>query len=136
MNRAPADISKAGSSFAIQAYQEGWKAALAAVQEAAAKLLAETQQSDGQSKLPRKAETGRIIRKPRPKTAARGSAKEQVLEAVKHNPGRLGTEIARMVASSVNKNTVRTQLRRLRLDGDIEQHEQRWYAKGAYRQAA
>jgi hypothetical protein len=130
------DIGKAGSSFAMQAYQEGWKAALVAVQETATKLLAEVQQREGQTSPIRKSEkAGR--RKPRRKAVtARGSAKEQVLDAVRHNPGRLGTQIASIVAGTVNKNTVRTQLRRLRLDGEIEQHEQRWYVKGVSRQAA
>jgi predicted transcriptional regulator len=81
------------------------------------------------AKQPRKPEKVRthVLRRKTP--APRGSAKDEVFEAVRANPGRLGTEIATIIANTVNKNTVRTQLRRLRMEGQIEQSEQRWFIR-------
>ena len=66
----------------------------------------------------------------------RGNARKIVADAIRNNPGKTGTEIALMVADKVNKNTVRTQLRKLKIDGDIVQHDMRWFSKGAQIQAA
>jgi predicted HTH transcriptional regulator len=64
-------------------------------------------------------------------------ARAIVLEAIKQNPRRTGTQIAEIVAKDVNKHTVRTQLRKLRLAEEIFQDTQlRWYVPELFREAS
>ncbi|HWY63269.1 MAG TPA: hypothetical protein VNW15_15310 [Rhizomicrobium sp.] len=135
---SPETLAKIVSDLERQAYKRGWNEAVAAMADQVAKMA----DAAGLAKAPEvEAKAGNkplTARKPRSKKrgARAGNARKLVTQAIGNNPGKLGNEIAFMVMDKVNKHTVRTWLRKLKIAGDIEQHEMRWYAKGAYRQVA
>jgi len=132
------------------AYQRGWDDAVAAMTAAvgASSTAVSTATS---AKVARGGKRKKAARKAAPEKASpkkkarkhvlinKGPSKARaiVLETIQQNPGRTGTEIALMVGATVNKHTVRTQLRKLKKSGEIEQTAAlRWYARGEQKQAA
>lgn len=121
------------------AFQKGWTACATAVAEIIGhaptppmtKRAAVTKPTVAEKPPRRRKQRRRVLRNTGP-----SEARAEVAEIIKQNPGRLGKEIAAMAQGTVNKHTVRTQLRKLKKSEEIEQHGLRWYAKGAYSKAA
>jgi hypothetical protein len=133
---SPESLAKIASDLQRQSYKKGWNDAVAALAAAVMKMADAAGVSAPVSSTaePKRRATRGRHRKAR--AAKRGSARVIVSTAIRNNPGKTGTEIALLVADKVNKHTVRTQLRRLRLDNQIEQRDGRWYPNGASSAAA
>jgi hypothetical protein len=118
-------------------YQRGWDDAVAAMTAAVGKSTPQASSPKKTIAVEKRAPAKR--KAPKAFLVHKGPSKARaiVLETIRQNPGRSGTEIAAMVGAAVNKHTVRTQLRKLKRSGEVEQTTAlRWYAKGDQRQPA
>jgi len=123
MAKSPEQVAKFITEIEASAYEKGWRAGIAAVMAAANKIEATQAARAGHAPKRPKRNTTR----PRQR-AGKGVAQQVVQEAIKTHPNSSGTEIARLVAKQgVNKHTVRTSLRRLRMAGAIVQRDKRWF---------
>lgn len=138
---SPADQIKKMIEDAEQAaYVRGWEECFATIVSAAElkNPRAEAKRSPFGPAIVAKKARGkkRKVRAHHVKNEGPSQARAIVLEAIKQNPRRTGAQVAKIVADKVNKNTVRTQLRKLRLAGEIAQDsQQRWYAPTEFREA-
>lgn len=123
------------------AYARGWENAVATMMAAADKghpRQPESKKTPFTAALVEKKVRGkkRKTRRHVLKNEGPSQARAIVLEAIKQNPRRTGSQIAEIVAAKVNKHTVRTQLRKLRLASEVSQDNQlRWYVPEAFREA-
>jgi hypothetical protein len=137
-----AQITRMISDAEQAAYDRGWEDALATVMGAVDK--AHLKPSDAKKNpfvaagIEKKVRgKRRKARKHTVRNEGPSEARAVVLQAIKDNPGRTGAQIAGMVADKVNRHTVRTQIRKLRLAQEIQQDsELRWYVSGVLKLVA
>jgi hypothetical protein len=63
--------------------------------------------------------------------AAKGTAEHHLLTMISEHPGKTGAELVRLLSGVVEGRTVRTALRRSRLKGLIEKHNDDGWFKAA-----
>lgn len=143
MTKSSEQVAKITEAAERAAYQRGWDECAAAINDAAARIkssvAAEPKVIEPSIKRPVPGGQKRRIPTVKRKKSARvrkGSTEGTVLDAIAEHPGARGSKIAEMLDGKVNKHTVRTVLRRLNIADKIEQRDEGWYLKGAYRQAA
>lgn len=136
MSGAAKEIEKIVGKAEKAAYQRGWDACIAWF------VTAANQAKSPVAEAPSPKPGGLKRRQPSTKTKAvsrvpKGSAEELVLGVITEHPGTRGTTIAKVLAGKVNKHTVRTVLRRAKLNKKIEQdHIDGWHLKGNARREA
>lgn len=105
-----------------EAYERGRRDALQAITTAAFGMA-------GRAPPSLISQASEALASPR-KRARKGATVSAVRKVVTENPGLSGADVARSVAAIVpaaSERTVRTSLRRLKQDGEIEQREGRWH---------
>ena len=124
------------------AYARGWEDAVAVMMAAADKghpRQPESKKTPFTAALIEKKVRGKKRKSRRHVLKNEGPSKARaiVLDAIKQNPRRTGTQLAEIVSAKVNKHTVRTQLRKLRIAGEIFQDERlRWYVPTEFKEAS
>jgi len=101
-----------------EAYERGWRDAIAALTKRAAEMK---RPEPERAPIKRR----RLTRRGRPPRTI-----GLVRDMISRRPGLTGVEIVAELdetGTPVNERTVRTNLRRLKLDGEIEQRDGRWY---------
>lgn len=137
-----AQITKMISDREQAAYIRGWEDAVATMMGAADKShpkQPESKKTPFTAAVIEKKARGkkRKTRKHVLRNEGPSKARAVVFQAIKENPGRTGAQIAEVVSSKVNRNTVRTQIRKLRMAEQIEQDsELRWYEMGVLKLVA
>lgn len=134
-------IAKMIANAEQAAYVRGWEECFATIVSAAELKNPRTEAKKGPfgaAIVAKKArgKTRKVQRRHVLKNAGPSQARAIVLDAIKQNPRRTGSQLAEIVAKEVNKHTVRTQLRKLRLAEEIFQDERlRWYVPTEFKEA-
>lgn len=114
------------------AFKKGWDAAITAVTQAAAKIASAPDQATATATIEGRDTTNRGRAKARPHLRRawhrKGVTQRLVIQKIEALPGIIGADIARALSpQGIKERTIRTALRRLRLEGAIVKKGDGWY---------